>query len=301
MTSISSASPPRILLAGAAARPGGDFERFLLERGWKWEFVDHKEALIEALKRNSFDLLVLDAALPRVNLDEIRSAVPVEDGGRHLALLVVNSQGRKDVFQGQSGLHVRKCEGHVELPVLERLAVLSSRRRQCPGSGEGCRREIVTITAGEAQKGLPEIPLLDHLCRMGWINESVRQRIILAFQEAFTNSLEHGSLELSSIWKDELDEEGRDLYASRRHERLSDPAFADRNITVVGECDCLSLTIKIIDQGPGFSLNHACEEIMQRSAMSFHGRGLAIIGSIMDEVSFSEDGTEIVMRKDLDY
>lgn len=299
MTSIPSPPPPRILLAGAAARPEGEFERFLLERGWKWEFVDREEALIEALKHHRFDLLVLDATLPSINLDDIRSAVPADERS-HIALLVVNSRGQSPVFEERPGLHIRKCEGKLELPVLERLALVSSRRRQCAGMGQGPRREVITITAREAEKALPDMPLLDHLFRVGCINESDRQRLTLAFQEAFTNSLEHGSLELSSIWKDELDEEGRDVYASRRHERLSDPAFADRTITVVGECDCRWLTVRIIDQGPGFSLNHACEEIMRGSAMSFHGRGLAIIGSIMDEVSFSEDGTEIIMRKFLD-
>ena len=155
----------------------------------------------------------------------------------------------------------------------------------------------VTITAREADGSIPEVPLLDELLTRGVIDAAEKHRITLAFQEAFTNSLEHGILQLLSAWKDEFDNEGRDLYALRRKERLEMPEYANCSLVVQSEYEGGRFTICIRDEGEGFSLNYACDAIRKRTPASFHGRGLNIIGSIMDEVFFNDTGTEITMVK----
>lgn len=167
---------------------------------------------------------------------------------------------------------------------------------QCAAICEAKRLELL-VSAKEARERIPELPIFDQMLECGCIDLNTKQRLVLAFQEAFTNSLDHGSLELPSLWKDEFDSEGQDIYTKKRQERLGDPSFAERKIRVVVEGNADSVKISIADEGPGFMLSNTCDTLLRDGPVSFHGRGLAIIGSIMDQVFFNEEGTEVTMIK----
>ena len=155
----------------------------------------------------------------------------------------------------------------------------------------------LVVSAKEARERIPELPIFDQMLECGCIDLNTKQRLVLAFQEAFTNSLDHGSLELASLWKEELDSEGQDIYTKKRQERLNDPSFAERKIKVVVEGNADSVKISIADEGPGFMLSNTYNTLLKEGPISSHGRGLAIIGSIMDQVFFNEEGTEVTMIK----
>ena len=284
---------PRVLLAGAAARPEGELRRFLVENECEWEFVEKSDALVDALERDGFDLLVLDAALPEVDPGVLKGQLLNQ--GSKLAAVLVLREGQGHRFEILEDLPFFQYMGCLDLQKLREF--LESRDRGMNPAACERMEETLTISARDAEGGLPAMPLLDRLCRVGLVDSAMKHRLVLAYQEAFTNSLDHGSLELSSVWKEEFDEEGRDLYARRRRERLGSDRFGDRAITISAEYDTGKYTLRIRDEGPGFSLNRAHSLIHENGAMSFHGRGLAIIGSIMDEVGFNDEGTEIVLVK----
>ena len=58
------------------------------------------------------------------------------------------------------------------------------------------------------------------------------------------------------------------------------------------------ITITVRDPGPGFDLEKADPEKFNESRLR-HGRGIALIRSLMTEVWFTSGGAEIVMRKRL--
>lgn len=294
---MDTAPQPRVLIAGLAMRSDLELQKFLQERGWAWDFVSENTGLLESLSRELFDLLVLDVNLPEIDLQAVRSCM-VANGRRPPVTILVCDVNQGRFIENISDLPFRVCEGRVDLPLLEKLALRGYRRRHCrEGNAEQC---IMVITAGEVKTKIPELPIFDHMLVRGCIDYATKQRLVLAFQEAFTNSLDHGSLELASNWKEEIDEEGQDIYTKRRRERLENPNFATRKIRIRATCDCGRVSISVADEGPGFPLGSTCDTLLKDGAMSFHGRGLAIIGSIMDEVFFNEEGTEITMIKYLD-
>ena len=123
--------------------------------------------------------------------------------------------------------------------------------------------------------------------------------ITLAFQEAITNSLEHGNLELSSDLKHEVDDSGRDRYSLLKAERLKNPPFSERTLIVELLCDLQSLEITIEDQGHGFDVRSLESSSQERLDPSCYGRGMTIIHGTMDHVSFESQGRRITMRKAL--
>ena len=141
-----------------------------------------------------------------------------------------------------------------------------------------------------------DLSVIDGLVTNGILNARVRKQVELAFQEALSNSLEHGNLELDSAWREEFDARGVDRYSVTRAERLMDPKFGSRKVTIIVECDEERLEIRIGDEGPGFIPRPRA--ISEGDTLS-SGRGLALIEECLDEVRYERGGREVVMRKKL--
>lgn len=148
-------------------------------------------------------------------------------------------------------------------------------------------------------KGVTEnsfnLHVLEELINSGEIDQEIGCKIKLCFQEALTNSLDHGNLELESRWKEELDEDGIDRYAKERQRRLDDPEYANKLLFITSNFDGVELAIKIKDQGHGFDFTKERKEL--RDNKDNHGRGLYIMHEIMDQIVFSKGGTEVLMIK----
>lgn len=140
--------------------------------------------------------------------------------------------------------------------------------------------------------------ILEELREFGKLTGEEFLRLTLGLQEALTNSLEHGNLELESSWKEEIDEDGLDRYTVCRKERLDDPKFRDRLIGIKLQFNQEQFSITISDSGKGFIAEHS-----QKGRPSgvddplVYGRGLPLITNAVDEVSFAKNGAEILLKK----
>ena len=157
----------------------------------------------------------------------------------------------------------------------------------------------------EVQTFIFEIPTLD-FTRTTWRLDLLRQlneagkldtqsmlRVELALQEAVTNSVEHGNLGLRSEWKEEFDREGLDRFTREKQERLRDPFFALRKVKIAVQYFENVLDISIQDEGDGFEHHSKSPSV----GLESYGRGLKMIRSNMDEVSFDDNGRVIRMKK----
>jgi serine/threonine-protein kinase RsbW len=65
-------------------------------------------------------------------------------------------------------------------------------------------------------------------------------------------------------------------------------------------CRCYldgEVSITVRDEGLGFDTNTVPDPTTPENRLSTHGRGIYLMKSLMDEVSFEEDGTVVHMRK----
>ena len=73
---------------------------------------------------------------------------------------------------------------------------------------------------------------------------------------------------------------------------------AQKRVTVVCRCSIYGeVSITIRDEGQGFNCGAVPDPTASENRLSTHGRGVYLMQSLMDEVSFDEDGAVVHLRK----
>lgn len=140
--------------------------------------------------------------------------------------------------------------------------------------------------------------LLDRLEAAGYLSQDQKRRSQVAFDEAITNALEHGNLELKSEWREQEGERGGDRYSETKALRLRQAPFSERRVNIRLEFDGACVILRVRDEGPGFdppTLFTVENDLGEKS----YGRGLRLMLHFMDAVEFREGGRLIELRKQL--
>ena len=116
--------------------------------------------------------------------------------------------------------------------------------------------------------------------------------ISLCLQEALTNAIIHGNLEIPSEIKDASWED----FEQERQNRESDPAYGDRSVLIFIKFDSDGIIFEVEDEGPGFDRSEMPDFQDPGNLLSF-GRGIFYIMTFMDGVEWSDSGNRILMRK----
>ena len=117
-------------------------------------------------------------------------------------------------------------------------------------------------------------------------------KISLCLQEALINAFIHGNLGVPSSLK----EESWELFDEKVKEREAIPDYADKKVFIRYFMDKDFFYFEIEDQGDGFDPFNL-PDLEDQLAMMCSGRGLLIIKSYMDEVTWNEKGNCVKMVK----
>jgi anti-sigma regulatory factor (Ser/Thr protein kinase) len=118
-------------------------------------------------------------------------------------------------------------------------------------------------------------------------------QITTALGEAITNAIDHGCLELDS----ELREESGIRYRQTAEERSQKSPYRERRVHVTARLTPDEATYVVRDEGPGFDPAKIPDPADPANLLKASGRGLMLIRTFMDEVSFNDKGNEITMIK----
>ena len=133
---------------------------------------------------------------------------------------------------------------------------------------------------------------------MNFANRMDRIRMGEAIEEALLNAMYHGNLEISenelTKTRAQLDDELLDRLV---HERTRNPEIAARTILLVAHMKPDEVRIVIRDEGRGFNIQFADAGARSDAFEGGRHRGLTLIRSLMDEVTFNNEGNELTMRK----
>jgi len=280
---------------------------FFARRAWQFDEVESGDHAIEAATHQSYDLIITDLMMPGISglglLKQLKNLKPAQ------AIIVVSgSRPVQDaaIFFREGGA-VDFLEKPIDLDLLELSVtrVVSSARQEAFESTicTHLLEETATYSFSSSDLAATHFPfsILDSLFAAACFDRNTRLRLELACQEALANSLEHGNLELRSEWKEVVDEEGRDQFSRIKQERLMDPVYSNRRITVSWRYQQDVVEIDIVDEGAGFDFqkNGRNDSEAGQASLAVHGRGLSIMEGIMDEVRYSEQGRRINMKKEL--
>lgn len=131
------------------------------------------------------------------------------------------------------------------------------------------------------------------LQRRLFFSKALQESIQLALHESIVNGLIHGNLQLSS----NLRQSARDFieYARLLNERLNDPTYAQKSMSLLATWTDERLEIKIRDEGAGYTAVSTIKNTAQPAPQAKSGRGLRLIAGISDSCTIDDFGREVTL------
>jgi CheY-like chemotaxis protein/anti-sigma regulatory factor (Ser/Thr protein kinase) len=160
----------------------------------------------------------------------------------------------------------------------------------------GCLKQgRFQFVLGNDQSLIPS--LINHVqslvSSIGLCDESSVIRVCIALEEALRNAMFHGNLELTS----EQREGDASEYQRLIEERSTAEPFASRQLEITVEVTPTSGKFVIRDQGPGFDPAELPDPTDPENLERVSGRGLLLMRTFMDEVTFNKSGNQVTMVK----
>jgi CheY-like chemotaxis protein len=258
---------------------------------------DGKEAL-QQISGLMPDLVLADLQMPEMNGLELVAAV--KQDFPFIPVILMTAQGSEDI--AAQALRV----GAASYVPKRRLAkdLLPTVRRVLLGAHEdqGHSRlmhyledcdvtfvlpsdlNLLKILVNHVQEMLRCLPLGD---------ETERMRVGLALEEALSNALYHGNLEIPHS----KDDSAPDAYEQLVNQRLGESPYHDRAIRVSVRLSREQAVFVVRDEGPGFDVSKSPLVAAIPDSELGAGRGIVLMRATMDEVTYNSVGNEVTLIK----
>ncbi|MBI3189307.1 MAG: ATP-binding protein [Ignavibacteriales bacterium] len=130
------------------------------------------------------------------------------------------------------------------------------------------QRHFVLILKSQPQQVAKVEPYLRRINRLARLNKEQFNKLLVVTTEAVNNGILHGNRQ--------------------------DP---EKHVTLTCDVETEKLVIHIRDEGPGFDVETLPDPRAQENLFREHGRGVFLMRSLMDNVSFKRDdeGSDVVM------
>ncbi len=245
------------------------------------------------------ELLISDLAIPA----QVEHVLAARSHGNSPEVLFVSSSSpavhsQEDLLRrGANGILSGLVDSRALDAVLEAMLPRTDTGRNglFPHSGPALITTVYdTKTLSEVK---PTLCLVDELEAQGRLCGADRKKLELAFQEAVTNAVDHGSLELDSRCREQIDAQGRDHFSQLKAQRLSETYYTSRKVVISFQYSVDRYAVRVRDEGPGFSPPLAMTNPQLASELKCSGRGITIMEGSVDELSFAHGGREVCMCK----
>lgn len=261
-------------------------------------YAENGQEALEVIEENRPDLVVTDMLMPVMDGLELVERIKKEHPS--LPVILMTLYGSEEI-----AVRALKIGAASYVPKLNLARNLVSTVRDVLAvAGEKKEEEKALACLDESrlkfvltmQYGSHE-PLVSYvqaqLRRWRLCDEADLIRVGTALHEALVNAVEHGSLELDSDLRNDLD----GTYDRLCQERRNMLPYRDRTVHMVVQLTRGAASIKIRDEGPGFDPRSLPDPTLPENLEKISGRGLLLIRTFMDEVHFSPTGNEITMVK----
>ncbi len=128
------------------------------------------------------------------------------------------------------------------------------------------------------------------------LHKTTRFRMALALEEAITNAVIHGNLEVDS----RLREKGGDEYEQLIAQRKTKSPYKDRMLQLECQFSPKESIFIITDEGPGFDVSQIPDPTEEPFLHRPCGRGMLIMRTFMDAVEYNETGNQVTLVKVFD-
>lgn len=275
--------------------------RGLLKKHWPnsgiLEAADGEEGL-QAIESESPDLVLTDLCMPRSGGLEVLAALR----DKKSVVPVVVMSGAGDAESAIEALHAGAAS-YIPKPKLPSLLLPTvSMVFECAATRQYRRRVIGCLMSMDLEFELENdnsliAPLVkyleDQIGSLQLCEEPDLVRIGVALHESLTNAINHGNLELDS----ELRQEDESLFYELGESRKLLWPYCERRVHVAASLGGERVRFVIRDEGPGFDHQKVSDPTQAENLDRVGGRGLLLIHSFMDEVSYNDRGNEVTLVK----
>jgi CheY-like chemotaxis protein len=276
-------------LVGGLLQKTGEYEVIYAENG--------RDAL-QRLELDIPDAVLTDLHMPELNGLELVQAI--KQNYPLIPVLLMTAQGSEEL--AVEALRLGAASYVTKRRLGEDLVATVHQVLEAASTNRGETRLLNRIASIETSYVLPNETRLVHalsaqvrdtMRSMRIFPENDRLRISIAFEESLLNALYHGNLEVSS----DLRDQDHMAYESMAHQRSLTEPYIDRQLFVEISLTQKAVRFSVRDEGPGFdpaSIPDPTDpEFLDRPS----GRGILLMKSFMDEVTYSENGNQVTMFK----
>lgn len=259
--------------------------------------ADGKEALAK-IEANQPDIIVTDMVMPGMSGLELVSTV-VERYPR-IPIILMTGKGTEETavqaLQAGAASYVPKSSLHQYLleTVQDVLEVVRSQYSHEKLMTCLKQSEFSFSLANDATLIPSLISYVQSLvCSIGLCDDSTVIRVCIALEESLRNALYHGNLELTS----EQREGDPEVYQKLIDDRTAAAPYASRKLYITIHVSPDSGTFVVRDEGRGFDPRKLPDPTDPENLEKVSGRGLLLMRTFMDEVTFNDAGNQVTMVK----
>jgi len=261
------------------------------------EAADGRQALA-LIEAQHPDLVLTDLNMPEMNGLELVTAV--KESFPDIPVLLMTGQGSEEIaaqaLQRGAASYVPKRRLADDLVrTIERVLATARDERQRSLLMHHVAQSDTTFVLHNDTDMLALLVryLLNMLRCLPLGDETERLRVGIALEEALANAYYHGNLELAA------DGAARDRkrYDELARQRLAHAPYRDRRIHVRARITRAEAVFVIRDEGPGFDATRVLSATALAHPDQGFGRGIMLMRSIMDEVTYNAAGNEVTLIK----
>ena len=263
--------------------------------------IRYAEDGAEALKqidRDPPDLVVTDLQMP--NMGGLSLIEAIRGSHSLVPVIIVTSQGSEELAvealrRGASSYVPKSSLARDLLSVVHNILAVSGRKRdrsRMLGSMTASTCEFIFDNDSALFSALIG-HVQDNAGAMALCDELEKVRIGIALEEALSNALHHGNLEVDSQLREK---DYREFYSLIR-QRCEQSPYMDRRIRVTSTISKDQARITIRDEGAGFDPTALPDPTDPEDLEKASGRGVLLMRTFMDEVIYNDAGNEVVLVK----
>ncbi len=275
-------------------------QNLLEQKGFITEAAENGKVAFQKFKEGRFDLVITDLKMP--GMSGITLLKMIRETNPDIPVIMISAY--REINDVVEALRIGACD-YIAKPYEEkdlfrsidraiRLTDLGRTQKICASYVTSEIRRFEFDNQPEYINSMARFLCRD-LALQGMHAEMQSMQVSLI--EALNNAIFHGNLEISSDVKDSNDISSFKQYLKIANKRRSLNPYKSRKVTIVYTLNSEKTEYVVRDEGPGFDFKTLPDPLDPESFIKPTGRGILLIQTFCDEVTWNEKGNEITLVK----